>query len=157
MAARADRFGAILPVAQVDINSPADLARLLGPTDVVVSTIGPFTQLGTATVPAAAHAGAHYFDSTGEGTFVRRVFELNAVAAQGATMVPALSYGYVPGNLAGALALTRAGERATRDRDRLPSHPFGTWRRAALSEHPARRLHPDHGGHTADPGQLDGR
>ena len=59
--------------------------------------------------------GAHYFDSTGEGTFVRRVFELDSVAtARGATVVPAFGYDYVPGNLAGALALTSAGDRATR-------------------------------------------
>src|SRR5439155_2574537 len=59
--------------------------------------------------------GAHYFDSSGEGSFVRRVFELDSVAtARGATVVPAFGYDYVPGNLAGALALTRAGERARR-------------------------------------------
>ncbi|KXF51328.1 hypothetical protein AXA44_15070 [Rhodococcus sp. SC4] len=114
MVALADRFAANTPVAQVDITSTADLARLLEPSDVVISTVGPFMQLGLATVTAAAQAGAHYFDSTGEGTFVRRVFELDsAAAARGATIVPAFGYDYVPGNLAGALALTRAGERAT--------------------------------------------
>ncbi|MEU0896653.1 hypothetical protein [Streptomyces massasporeus] len=67
-----------------------------------------------AAVTAAARAGAHYLDSTGEGTFARHVLlELDAVAAvRGATLVPAFGYDYVPGNLAGALALTRAGERA---------------------------------------------
>ncbi|HEV8164644.1 MAG TPA: hypothetical protein VGR74_09380, partial [Actinomycetota bacterium] len=50
-----------------------------------------------------------------EGPFVRRVLDLDAVAAaRGATVVPAFGYDYVPGNLAGALALTRAGERARR-------------------------------------------
>ncbi|MFF0018902.1 saccharopine dehydrogenase NADP-binding domain-containing protein [Streptomyces sp. NPDC005374] len=110
----ADRFEADLPVAEVDVTSTADLTRLVEPGDVVVSTIGPFMRLGTAAVTAAARAGAHYFDSTGEGTFARRVLlELDAVAAvRGATLVPAFGYDYVPGNLAGALALTRAGERA---------------------------------------------
>ncbi|MFD3619871.1 saccharopine dehydrogenase NADP-binding domain-containing protein [Streptomyces sp. NPDC058676] len=116
MSALADRFQADLPVAEVDVTSPADMARLLEPSDVVVSTVGPFMRLGTATVTAAARAGAHYFDSTGEGTFARRVLrELDSVAAgRGATLVPAFGYDYVPGNLAGALALTRAGERARR-------------------------------------------
>lgn len=110
----ADRFEADLPMAEVDVTSTADLTRLLGPGDVVVSTIGPFMRLGMAAVTAAARAGAHYFDSTGEGTFARRVLlELDAVAAvRGATLVPAFGYDYVPGNLAGALALTKAGERA---------------------------------------------
>lgn len=110
----ADRFEADLPVAEVDVTSTADLTRLVEPSDVVVSTIGPFMRLGMAAVTAAARAGAHYFDSTGEGPFARRVLlELDAVAAvRGATLVPAFGYDYVPGNLAGALALTRAGERA---------------------------------------------
>jgi hypothetical protein len=115
MAALGDRLGADLPVAEVEVTSAADLARLLEPSDVVLSTVGPFMQLGMATVTAAAQAGAHYLDSAGEGSFVRRVFELDSVAAaQGATVVPAFGYDYVPGNLAGALALTRAGERARR-------------------------------------------
>ncbi|GHC94706.1 hypothetical protein GCM10010309_80380 [Streptomyces violaceochromogenes] len=114
MLALADRFEADLPVAEVDVTSTADLTRLLEPSDVIVSTIGPFMRLGMAAVTAAARAGAHYFDSTGEGTFARRVLlELDAVAAvRGATLVSAFGYDYVPGNLAGALALTRAGERA---------------------------------------------
>jgi hypothetical protein len=115
MLALADRLEADLPVAEVEVTSTADLARLLEPGDVVLSTVGPFLQLGMATVTAAAQAGAHYLDSAGEGSFVRRVFELDAVAAaRGATVVPAFGYDYVPGNLAGALALTRAGERARR-------------------------------------------
>jgi short subunit dehydrogenase-like uncharacterized protein len=115
MLALADRLEAELPVAEVEVTSTADLARLLEPSDVVLSTVGPFLQLGMATVTAAAQTGAHYLDSAGEGSFVRRVFELDAVAAaRGATLVPAFGYDYVPGNLAGALALTRAGERARR-------------------------------------------
>ena len=66
----ADRFEANSPLAQVDITSTGDLARLLEPTDVVISTVGPFMQLGLATVTAAAQAGVHCFDSMGEGTFV---------------------------------------------------------------------------------------
>lgn len=114
MLALAGRFGVELPVAEVDLTSTPDLTGLLEPGDVVVSTVGPFMQLGTATVTAAARAGAHYFDSTGEGTFARRVLlELDSVAAaRGATLVPAFGYDYVPGNLAGALALDRAGGRA---------------------------------------------
>ncbi len=128
MLAVADRFEAELPVAEVDVTSTADLTRVLEPGHVVISTVGPFMQLGMATVTAAARVGAHYLDSTGEGTFVRRVFELDAVAAgRGATLVPAFGYDYVPGNLAGALALTRAGRAGAPDRDRLLPHPVGTW------------------------------
>ena len=74
MLAIADRLEAELPAVEADVTSIADLTRLLEPTDVVVSTVGPFMQLGIATVTAAAQAGAHYLDSTGEATFVRHVF-----------------------------------------------------------------------------------
>jgi short subunit dehydrogenase-like uncharacterized protein len=110
----ADRFETELPVAEIDVTSAADLTRVLEPSDVVLSTVGPFMHLGMATVTAAARAGAHYFDSTGEGSFARRVLhELDSGAsARGATLVPAFGYDYVPGNLAGALAVDKAGRHA---------------------------------------------
>jgi short subunit dehydrogenase-like uncharacterized protein len=104
-----------LPVEQVDVSSPTDLKRVLGPNDVVVSTVGPFLKLGVETVTAAAHVGAHYLDSASEATFVRGVFGLDSIAARrGAALVPAFGYDYVPGNLAGALALRKAGDAARR-------------------------------------------
>lgn len=114
MSAAAEHLGVELAVVEVDMTSTADLERVFTSNDVVVSTVGPFMKLGLATVTAAAHGGAHYLDSTGEATFVRRVFDLDAVAAvQGATLIPAFGYDYVPGNLAGALAVEQAGDRAT--------------------------------------------
>src|SRR3989442_172953 len=114
MVAAAGRLGAELPVVEVDVTSVGDLKRVFTSNDVVLSTVGPFMKLGLTTVTAAAHAGAHYLDSTGEATFVRRVFGLDSVAvASGATLIPAFGYDYVPGNLAGALAVEKAGERAT--------------------------------------------
>jgi short subunit dehydrogenase-like uncharacterized protein len=87
-----------------------------------------FLQLGMATVTAAAQGGAHYLDSAGEGSFVRRVFELDSVAAaRGATVVPAFGYDYVPGNLAGALAPDADGRAGPPDRGRLLPHPIRTW------------------------------
>jgi hypothetical protein len=114
MSAAAAHFGVELPVVEVDMMSTADLERVFTSNDVVLSTVGPFMKLGLATVTAAAHAGAQYLDSTGEPTFVRRVFDLDSVAtAQRATLIPAFGYDYVPGNLAGALAVEQAGDRAT--------------------------------------------
>ncbi|MBT2597102.1 saccharopine dehydrogenase NADP-binding domain-containing protein [Arthrobacter sp. ISL-72] len=109
----AESHGVDLPVAQVDVSSADSLGRLFNGNDVVISTVGPFMKLGLETVTAAAHAGAHYFDSAGEAQFVRRAFELDSIAAsRGASIVPAFGYDYVPGNLAGALALNRAGAEA---------------------------------------------
>jgi short subunit dehydrogenase-like uncharacterized protein len=87
--------------------------------DVLVSTVGPFVEWGDAAVAAAVDAGAAYLDSTGEPPFIRRVFEDFGprAAASGARLITAFGYDYVPGNLAGALALRRcrrAGRPATR-------------------------------------------
>src|SRR5687767_13179503 len=96
MSAAAARRGADLPVIEVDVTAAGDLERVLTSNDVVISTVGPFLKLGVVTVTAAAQAGAHYFDSTGEATFARRVFALDSVAgASGATLVPAFGYDYV--------------------------------------------------------------
>ncbi|SBV01573.1 Uncharacterized conserved protein [Streptomyces sp. Ncost-T6T-1] len=113
MRALTEPLHADLDVIEADVTSTAGLTRVFDRTDVIVSTVGPFTRLGLPAVTAAARAGAHYLDSTGEPPFIRQAFALNDVAtAQGASVVPAFGYDYVPGNLAGALALTKAGERA---------------------------------------------
>jgi short subunit dehydrogenase-like uncharacterized protein len=67
-------------------------------------------------VRAAIAAGAHYLDSTGEPPFIRAVFERHGPAAHaaGCGLLTAMGYDYVPGNLAGALALREAGPAATR-------------------------------------------
>ena len=63
---------------------------------------------------AAISAGAHYIDSTGEGLFIRSVFERDDQArAARSALLTAFGFDYVPGNLAAALAL-RAAPTATR-------------------------------------------
>jgi short subunit dehydrogenase-like uncharacterized protein len=128
MSAAAARLGVELSVVEVDVTSPADLERVFTSDDVVLSTVGPFVKLGLAMVTAAARAGAHYLDSTGEAPFVRRVFDLDSVAAaRGATLIPAFGYDYVPGNLAGALALEKAGDRATQVEVGVTSGSVTSW------------------------------
>jgi short subunit dehydrogenase-like uncharacterized protein len=118
-AARLERLAAQLGGLETkvaDVAAPATLAGLVGRGDVLVSTVGPFARLGDPAVEAAIAAGAHYLDSTGEGPFIRAVFERHGPAAQaaGCGLLTAFGYDWVPGNLAGALALREAGDRATR-------------------------------------------
>jgi len=89
---------------------------LLEPGDVLVSTVGPFVKWGEAAVRAAIAAKGVYIDSTGEPPFIRRVFEEFGPPAEraGAALLPAMGYDFVPGALAGALALEQAGPAATR-------------------------------------------
>ncbi len=103
-----------LDVAVADVAEPATVRALVEAGDVLVSTVGPFVRWGEPAVRAAIEAGAHYIDSTGEPPFIRAVFERHggAAEAQGVGLLTAFGYDYVPGNLAGALALREAGERA---------------------------------------------
>jgi short subunit dehydrogenase-like uncharacterized protein len=89
---------------------------LLEPGDVLVSTVGPFVKWGEPAVRAAIAAKGVYIDSTGEPPFIRRVFDEFGPPAEraGAALLPAMGYDYVPGALAGALALEQAGDGATR-------------------------------------------
>ena len=101
--------------AVADVDRPDTVRALVERGDVLVSTVGPFARWGEPAVQAAIAAGAHYLDSTGEGSFIRDVFERFGPGAQaaGCGLVTAFGYDWVPGNLAGALALRDAGEAAT--------------------------------------------
>lgn len=94
----------------------AQIAALLAPGDVLISTVGPFVRWGAPAVLGAIAARAHYLDSTGEAPFIRTVFERHGPSARdaGSGLLTAMGYDYVPGNLAGALALREAGPSATR-------------------------------------------
>jgi short subunit dehydrogenase-like uncharacterized protein len=114
--AMADELGGDLEVQAASVDRPESVAALVSRGDVLVSTVGPFTRWGDPAVQAAIAAGAHYLDSTGETPFIRRVFERFGGAAQsaGCGLVTAFGYDWVPGNLAGALALREAAEGAVR-------------------------------------------
>jgi short subunit dehydrogenase-like uncharacterized protein len=105
-----------LDVATADVADPPSVKALVEKGDVLVTTVGPFVRFGSAAAAGAATAGAHYIDSTGEPPFIREVFERYGIAAKrsGCGMITAFGYDFVPGNLAGAIALERAGEDAVR-------------------------------------------
>jgi short subunit dehydrogenase-like uncharacterized protein len=108
--------GIELETAVAGVERPEPLRQLLGAGDVLVSTAGPFLKVGRSVVAAAVDAGATYLDSSGEPPFIRQVFEEFGPRAErtGAVLLTAFGYDYVPGNLAGALALEAAGPAAAR-------------------------------------------
>ena len=111
--ALAGRLGG-LPVAEADTARPDSVRALVGPGDVLVSTVGPFMVHGEPAVRAAVDAGATYLDATGEPPFLRRVFEENGPRAAGrCALIPAFGYDFVPGNLAGALAHSKGSPPTT--------------------------------------------
>jgi short subunit dehydrogenase-like uncharacterized protein len=113
--ALSERLGG-LPIRHADALRRNSVFALVEEGDVLVSLVGPFARWGEPAVRAAISAGAIYLDSTGEPVFVRRVFEEFGPAARraGAALLTAQGYDYVPGALAGALALREAGEAAVR-------------------------------------------
>jgi short subunit dehydrogenase-like uncharacterized protein len=115
LSALASRLGN-LDVARADVTDTASVRALIGGGEVLVSSVGPFSRLGEPALRAAIEAGAIYLDSSGEPPFIRRVFEEFGPAAQrtGASLITAFGHDYVPGNLAGALALQDSPARVHR-------------------------------------------
>jgi short subunit dehydrogenase-like uncharacterized protein len=115
LAALTARLGG-LETARADVTDAASVAAVVGRGDVLVSTVGPFMKLGGPALAAAVDKGAVYLDSTGEPPFIRQVFEQHGLAARrsGATLLTAFGNDYLPGVLAGALALRAAGAGASR-------------------------------------------
>jgi short subunit dehydrogenase-like uncharacterized protein len=112
----AQRLGG-LETVRADALRRNSVFEAVQPGDVLVSTVGPFAKWGDAAVRAAIAApGTVYLDSTGEPVFIRRVFEeLGEPAARaGTTLMTAMGFDFVPGTLAGALALREAGPEAVR-------------------------------------------
>jgi short subunit dehydrogenase-like uncharacterized protein len=105
-----------LDATVADVASPDTLRAVVDNYTVLISTVGPFLRWGAAAVEAAIAAGAVYLDSTGEPPFIREVFEQRdgPARASGASLITAFGYDFVPGNLAAALALERAGDRAVK-------------------------------------------
>jgi short subunit dehydrogenase-like uncharacterized protein len=109
-------LGGGLDTAVADVAQAATVADLVEEGDVLVSTVGPFVRWGEPAIEGAISKRASYLDSTGEPGFIRAVFERYGPRgeAAGVGMVTAFGYDWVPGNLAGALALHEAGEAAIR-------------------------------------------
>lgn len=96
----------------VDASDPAGLDAFLDGADVLITTVGPFTQLGMPVVEAAVRNRVPYVDSTGEPGFMAEVYRRFAEAP--VAVVPGCGFDYVPGDLAAAVAAADLGEAPTR-------------------------------------------
>jgi short subunit dehydrogenase-like uncharacterized protein len=115
LSALAERLGG-LEWARADAMRQNTVFDLVGPGDVLISTVGPFAKWGLPAARAAIAAGCTYIDTSGEPAFIRTLFEeLDRPARRsGARLLPSLAYEFAAGSLAGALALDEAGEDAVR-------------------------------------------
>lgn len=115
LAVLAERLGG-LDTDYADVADRTSVMEVIAEDDVLVSTVGPFHKMGWVAIRAAVDAGAIYLDSTGEPPFIRSVYEWFGPEADGtgAALLTAFGHDYVPGVLAGALALRDAGAAAER-------------------------------------------
>ena len=88
------------PVRTAQVDDPRSLRAMLEDCDVVINCAGPFSLYGEPVVEAAVETGTHYLDSTGEQTFMKRVFETygRRAKSRGVAVVPAMGFDYVPGD-----------------------------------------------------------
>lgn len=98
LAGRLDRE--LTDVAVAPLDDPAALREAAGRGRVVVNCAGPFSRSGEALVHAAADAGAHYLDTTGEQDWIRRVHEVHDALLRGAGVaaVPGMAFSHAPGD-----------------------------------------------------------
>ncbi len=144
------------PTSVLDVTDRVALVDLLVAGDRVIDCAGPFTELGEPVIRACLAAGAHYFDTTGEQPFMRRIHERYHDEARraGVTMVNGMAFEFALGDCAVALA-ARGLSRPVRSLDvtyawRGAESSFGTrrtslrilGRRAWSLEHGRWRLRP---------------
>jgi short subunit dehydrogenase-like uncharacterized protein len=92
-----------------DAASPSTLNEMAARTQVVVTTVGPYTRYGLPLVAACATAGTDYADLTGEAPFIRDSIEQyhKLAADAGARIVHSCGFDSVPSDLS-VYALYRA-------------------------------------------------
>ena len=99
-------YGSAVATEVVDVTQRESIDRLCAGASVLLTTVGPFTQLGRPVLDAALAAGCHYADSTGEQAFMRWAFDERGDMAEraGSCALPAFGFDYVPGDLLAAVA-----------------------------------------------------
>jgi short subunit dehydrogenase-like uncharacterized protein len=89
------------PVVVADASLPSTLNAMAAQTQVVITTVGPYTRHGLPLVAACAAAGTDYADLTGEAMFVRNSIDLHHKQAvdTGARIVHACGFDSIPSDL----------------------------------------------------------
>lgn len=98
------------------VADPSSIERALEGRKVVCAVAGPFGQVGEPVFAAAARAGVHYLDTTGEQDFVLSMASRYRDTAEksGAVMVPAFAYEIALADWAASLSAHQLGERPSR-------------------------------------------
>lgn len=101
----AEHGSADLSVVVVDATEADQLRRVTDDTDVLLSTVGPYSELGRLPVEAALDAGCAYLDVSGETDFLSWVYAQDERAKErGVALAPGVGFDGVPGDLLAAVA-----------------------------------------------------
>jgi short subunit dehydrogenase-like uncharacterized protein len=89
------------PLITADASEPTSLIAMAARTQVVVTTVGPYSKYGMPLVAACAAAGIDYADLTGEAPFVRESIDLyhKQAADTGARIVHSCGFDSIPSDL----------------------------------------------------------
>ncbi len=103
------------PVLVADASTPSTLDEMAAQTQVVITTVGPYTRYGLPLVAACAAAGTDYADLTGEAMFVRNCIDLHhkQAADTGARIVNSCGFDSIPSDLSVYSLYRRAAEDGT--------------------------------------------
>ncbi|KAF7726911.1 hypothetical protein EC973_008206 [Apophysomyces ossiformis] len=84
-----------------DSNDTQSLDAVVGNTDVIISTVGPFIKYGTPLVESCIRQRTHYVDITGEYVWIKQIIDrFHEEAKQNHVMiVPACGFDSVPSDL----------------------------------------------------------
>lgn len=96
------------PLIEADTTQTSTLAAMATSTQVVITTVGPYTKYGLPLVAACAEAGTDYADLTGELNFVRESIDVygKQAADTGSRIVHSCGFDSIPSDL-GTYALYR--------------------------------------------------
>lgn len=91
----------VVPLIVANSTDRASLDAMVAQTEVVATTVGPYAKYGTELVAAAASAGTHYCDLTGEPQFIRRMIDAHHAQAEqsGARIVHCAGFDSIPSDL----------------------------------------------------------
>jgi len=97
-----------LPILTADSADLVSLKSMCKRTDVVITTVGPFTLYGEKLVQACVEEGSDYVDSTGETPFILKIIRMFQERAKSecVRVVPSCGYDSIPSDL-GFLRLLR--------------------------------------------------
>ncbi len=98
------------PLLVADTGDPGSLEALAGATEVVATTVGPYSRYGMPVVEACARAGTDYADLAGEVLFVRGSLDRwdDLATSTGARIVHSCGFDSIPSDLGVYLLADRA-------------------------------------------------